>query len=144
MGVLHIQIGDGQVAGVGDGVRRIDGARAYRHAVRQAFFGQVDAGAADGGQIVRAGNRNRQHGLALVAVGIGDGVADGLGQQFARLQPLDSLQAVVELIRPGAIAIVHQRAVLGVAGSDDRRDCIGAERVAAQQVAGDGGGRAFR
>ena len=84
-----------------------------------------------------------QFGFADVAIGVGDGVADGLGQRLAVVEGLDSLQAVIELIGPGAVAVVHQRAVLGVGGVDDGRDRVGAELVVGQHAAGDRGGRVF-
>jgi hypothetical protein len=129
----------GDAHGAGDGV-----ARAFDHAV----VGSADVAVGifrrdDGRAVGLAVDGDGQLRRGDVAIGIGDGVADGLGQRLAVVEGLDRLQAVVELVRPGAVAVVHQRAVLGVAGVDDGRDRIGAERVVGQHAAGDRSGGIF-
>ena len=84
-----------------------------------------------------------QHRFALVAIRIGDGVADGLGQRLAVVQGLNRGQAVVQLIGPGAIAVVDQLAVLGISRRDGHGALVHAQRVVGQDVARDRCGGVF-
>jgi hypothetical protein len=98
----------GDAHGAGDGV-----ARAFDHAV----VGSADVAVGifrrdDRRTVGLAVDGDAQLGAGDVAVGIGHGVADGLVQLVAGVQCLDRLQAVVELVRPGAVAVVREGAVL--------------------------------
>src|SRR5690554_1534384 len=93
----------------------------------------------DGDTIIRAVDGDGQGRCGLVAIGISDGVGEGLGQRVTIGQPLNNQIVVVQLIAVAAVGIQCQIAILS--GDDSADIAVGNVAACGLITSGDAGYR---
>ncbi len=141
-----VQSGDGERAALGER-RRIRRAAKGQVLLEHRHFAPFDVQSADDDGIVIVVDLQHQVRRAGVAIGVPQGVGEGLGAAAAAVQVLEVGVAGVERVGVGAVGVEHQGAV----GADERAahhrpavgadgDAVGALNIVGQHIAGQGEG----